>query len=196
MLTYLLDGTRTGRASIVTESSPELYVVPSLALDGPYGGLPFLNHHDEILIAVGGTGITAFHSLISEFVFQALKMEYSIPTIHLVWTMRNPALVDLCADLLLQAMDLAPFTVSLYCSTRKYSNQGVRPATDGFSRGTSELFRHMEFGRRPDLDKFIARNAAAANPKILVCGPESLSNSCISLACRHNVSCHVEKFDL
>eukprot|EP01138_Halocafeteria_seosinensis_P009236 gb/GECG01009439.1/.p1 GENE.gb/GECG01009439.1/~~gb/GECG01009439.1/.p1 ORF type:complete len:825 (+),score=42.55 gb/GECG01009439.1/:1-2475(+) len=196
-LTYTMQDSNDRRSSVNSFSNPELSIVPSLLVEGPYGRFPSIEGSDEVLLVAGGIGVSAFHSLLAELVLRELRDECSAPTVHLVWVMRNPALVDLCAELLVDASNLAPFKISLFCTT-PISSEDLLQHTDGYSSRSacSKAMSTMIFGRRPPLDRIIGKHAAASDPQMLVCGPDTLNNECVSLAIEHNTRCHVEPFRL
>jgi NAD(P)H-flavin reductase len=158
----------TGRLQQKLQSSPDANASTKLTvfLEGPYGNAVDLRSFSDVLIIVGGSGITA---AISHSNFLLPTQQTSV---HVVWAVQHSHLVDnICDNELKEALNDSKFDLVVY-ETRKAGAdvektaplKGSRPVVHG----------------RPDVEATIrdARGKCGRNLAVVTCGPPRMADAC------------------
>jgi ferredoxin-NADP reductase len=147
------------RNKLTTSSSP---VPLTVFLEGPYGHPLDLTPFSDVLIIVGGSGITAAISYTNH-----LLLTHNT-AVHVFWVVQNSALVDnVCAHELKDSLANENFEMVVY-ETRK-------PGRDA-----EEMERKLVNHGRPDVELTIreAREKCKKDLAVVVCGPPRMVDAC------------------
>jgi NAD(P)H-flavin reductase len=134
-------------------------------LEGPYGNTLDLRNFSDVLVIVGGSGITA---AISQSNFLLPTQQTSV---HVVWAVQHSDLVDnICENELKEALNDARFDLVVY-ETRKAKADAEKMA--------SKSLRPVIHGR-PDIGATIreAREKCGRNLAVVTCGPPRMADAC------------------
>jgi NAD(P)H-flavin reductase len=158
----------TGRLQKKLMDSPDPNTSSKLTvfLEGPYGNALDLRSFSDVLIIVGGSGITAAIS----------HSNFLLPThqtsVHVVWAVQHSHLVDnICENELKEALNDARFDLVVY-ETRKVSADVEKTAS---SKGSRPVIHG-----RPDIGATIrdTREKCAKNLAVVTCGPRRMADAC------------------
>ncbi|WP_158070072.1 NADPH oxidase family protein [Motiliproteus sp. MSK22-1] len=143
---------------------------------GPYASpITHATRRKDWLMVAGGIGITPFLSLLRE-----LKRQPSQPFhLHLVWVLREPALMLWIRPLLEKLCEQE----NLRCSWHFYftGEEKLAPSEQAKLQAIGDLHLHQG---RPDWPQLITAIAASGiRPNCYVCGPEALAGQ-VKKACR------------
>jgi len=156
-------------------------------VDGPYG-LP-INHKKylRLVLVAGGIGITPLHS-IARSLYILGKQGHAIPTIHLIWIVKDASMFELFGNTIESMLDDNlgnQIDVSLFYTEAK-ENKGKNyskrfPAAQG----------------RPQLHDMMApyRSAGMKN-LVYACGPQTLIDDAAEVSQYLGLSFHSESFEL
>jgi NAD(P)H-flavin reductase len=107
-----------------------------LSIDGPYGRAGHYFEKQCVIMVAGGIGITPFHSIASDLFTRASQPDVygppgSLKHVHVVWVVRDAALLQLFADTFADILRNNPygmFSLHLFCtnSARPVANKGAR----------------------------------------------------------------------
>jgi NAD(P)H-flavin reductase len=158
----------TGRLQKKLSKSPDPTTSTQLTvfLEGPYGNALDLRSFSDVLIIVGGSGITA---AISHSNFLLPTQQTSV---HVVWAVQHSHLVDnICENELKEALNDAKLDLVVY-ETRKAS-------ADVEKMAPSKASRPVIHGR-PDIGAVIreAREKCGRNLAVVTCGPPRMADAC------------------
>jgi NAD(P)H-flavin reductase len=158
----------TGRLQKKLMKSPDHNPSSKLTvfLEGPYGCALDLRSFSDVLIIVGGSGITAAISH-SNFLLPTRRT-----SVHVVWAAQHSNLVDnICEHELKKAISDPRFDLVVY-ETRKASADTEKTAS-------STALRPVHHGR-PDIEATIrdARQKCAKNLAVVTCGPPRMADAC------------------
>lgn len=138
----------------------------TIFLEGPYGSALDLRSFSDVLIIVGGSGITAAISH-SNFLLPAQNT-----AVHVVWAVQDSGLVEtVCANELKHAMQDVNFELAVY-ETRK--------AGGDVEKGAKTAASHPVQHGRPDVEATIreARQKCKKNLAVVTCGPPRMADAC------------------
>ena len=142
----------------------------TMLLEGPYGSEAIsLAHHSDILMIMGGVGITAAIS-------RAYALLETGHTVRLIWTVRKRCFVDdVRAHELLHLRTLA--NICIYLTGEETRSADEKEIDDNDTTSHSSL--ELRLGR-PDFEEVIARARADALRDLAVfcCAPEGLLKGC------------------
>lgn len=149
----------------LTKSSEPAFSDITVFLEGPYGHKTDLRAFSDVLIIVGGNGITSAISH-SNFLLPTLNT-----SVHVVWAVQRFGLVeDVCQNELKEAISDPQFNLVVY-KTRDSAGKPETPAS-----GASYAVLHG----RPDIEATIreARQKCTKNLAVVTCGPTRMADSC------------------
>lgn len=131
-------------------------------LEGPYGETLPLDKHTDVLMIVGGSGVTAAVS-------HAYRLMQTPNTrLKLVWVVRETSLVEnVCKHELAGLIPSEKATLEVYITQTGEAEKGTLLPFDGRSG-------------RPDIEALVAaeRSVCAQSLAVFTCGPASMSRSC------------------
>lgn len=164
----------TGRLQkkLMTSSEHNPSTKLTVFLEGPYGSALDLRSFSDVLIIVGGSGITAAIS----------HSNFLLPTqntsVHVVWAVQNSGLVEtVCANELKEAMIDANFDLAVYETRREGGDVEKMAAPPSVSGAAAS---HTVHYGRPDVEAAIreARQKCERNLAVVTCGPPRMADAC------------------
>ena len=179
-----------------------------VSVEGPYGNIGAEIGSHVVLVA-GGIGITPVHSIFRELFLQsqsssALSTTSSSSsssgdnrTVHLIWTAKTYAELDLFSHTLYDALQTdvdglstgsTKFQVSLFV-TRESGSTTVNENREGITMA-QRWVREVAHRGRPDMESFINTDVTS----VLACGPSQLISDASELALQCNAVFHSETF--
>jgi len=190
-----------------------------VSIDGPYGRTGHYYERETVVLLAGGIGITPMVAVAADLHARAASPEQFGPAghvrqLHLVWVVRERALVAHFADAL--AALVAPAAGSgltvhlhLHCTDKGTGSSASEPGTARLLEAgcvhvtaLSDMHSRIVHGR-PHLERLFASIAtsssaatgsASSRVSVLVCGPEALILQASDLSFAHGFDFHSEVF--
>lgn len=119
-------GAINAQEPLSSSALPSLPPVPeslaAISIDGPYGRMPPFGRHRTIVLFAGGIGITPLIAIATDIFARWSSSAQAVPPVtvllHLVWTVRDAALLAVFADRLVPLLSHPSFVAHLHVTGR------------------------------------------------------------------------------
>ncbi|EDQ89066.1 uncharacterized protein MONBRDRAFT_37160 [Monosiga brevicollis MX1] len=185
--------TWTERLAHAVERDPHMI---TLRIDGPYGRPEYFDQCSNLLLVAGGIGITPIYAILSELseLYNSGEGLGKIRKVTLVWCMRQPALRQTFAQMIMMAARQSEvFDIKLYFTRGDVGSFGR--ATDEVEGSEKKQFLDSCVRKgRPDLDSIASKLPSGRDTMLMVCGPQPMIKECSDIAFAYDFSMHHEVF--
>lgn len=180
------EGTFTGKLFELAKTPALVADEVVMNVEGPFGVSIDLAKYDEVVLVVGGIGVTPAHSLFRDFLLrrEAGTLPANVTSVKLIWIVRYPQILSIFEDTCKQALEAnyPEFSLSLWADKAdEKPYEGGVPFNSG----------------RPDIAE-LASSSAAAGMRCLMfhCGPPGLERATMKIAMELGIDYRTETFAL
>jgi len=163
--------------------SPTGSINPTILLEGPYGHQSPLHRHENVLLIVGGAGITAALPYIHDHILRKQTDSTKTRQLTLVWTTKQPAMIHTIAQRELRhALAHSDMDFHFFATGKPLATTAQKDVSEQQHRD-SETAPQIAYGR-PDIpstiynavDSVAEAGTIGGGIAVLCCGPAAMAD--------------------